>query len=98
MATIKTTFKAIHKVGTVCDYCRYLVAEGFGKGYILEIYRDCDEPDLIINNISRMAELTVREEPYLSFQKFRPMDEKARLRTSLKRQEKLHGTPKDAFK
>lgn len=59
MPVIKTTFKAVHKGGTVCDYCRYLVSEGFDKTYRLEIYRDREEPDLIVTNIERIAELEV---------------------------------------
>lgn len=57
MPVITTTFKALHKGGTVCDYCRYLVSEGFDKSYTLEIYRDREEPDLIVNDIERIAEL-----------------------------------------
>lgn len=85
MGTIKTTFKAIHQGGTVCDYCRYLKDAGFGEEDRLEIYRDRDTPDLIIHDILRMAELTVREEPRLSYQKHKVMSEKdkARLRSRM---------------
>jgi len=54
----------------VFAYCRRLIKEGIDLNTKLEIYRNNEEPDIIVSNIGKAAKLTVKEEPNLHFAKY----------------------------
>ena len=46
----------------ICAYCRKLIAQGVNPDETLEIYRENTDPDIIVRNIGKCAEITVLED------------------------------------
>lgn len=55
----------------IFTHCRKLVADGVDPATWLEVYRNHDTPDFRIQ-IGKGAKLTVKEEPFPHFAKFKP--------------------------
>lgn len=77
MKTIKINRKdlgdlARHTNTPTLAKCRKLISEGVDPDTRLEVYRDRDEPDIIVLNIGLAAKLSVKEEPRVHFCKYSP--------------------------
>ena len=81
----------------IFDYCRELIKNGEDLNSRLEIYRNPEYWDIAVD-IGEGAKLTVREEPYARFQKYRLMSEKDKTRLNLKRSINLLGQTVERFK
>lgn len=80
---IKVKFDDLPKTRVpVYDYCRQLLKDGEDYYARLEIYRNHEEPDVIVKSIGRAAEWTVEESVRVGprLRKFREMDQSVKER------------------
>lgn len=65
MPTIKITFKTLRvRNYSIIDYCRYLIEDNCDPNSRLEVYRDRDEPDVVVRNIGEAAQLAVENDKF----------------------------------
>lgn len=65
MPVIRTTFKELRKRDlSIIEYCRYLIEDNCPPGAKLELYRDKDEPDVVVRSIAEASQLAVENDRF----------------------------------
>ncbi|SRR6266576_264576 len=100
MKVIKVNRKDIPNTSNtpIFDYCRELIKNGEDFDSRLEVYRDNQDFDLVIDNIGYGARLSVKEGPVPRFVKYQPMSKQSGERLRLNRAVKVSGAAVDRFK